>query len=69
MQIYICHGTLNQDMPLSAVSTLIFKLKQYKNANFANFVYYGKTRLFGSHSVGLFGCSYQGSGSQDEPAG
>ena len=23
---------------------LIFKFKQYKNANFANFVYYGKTR-------------------------
>ena len=68
MQIYICHGILNQDMLLTAVSTLIFKLKQYKNANFANFVYYGKTRLFCSHSAGLFGCWYQGSGSQDEPA-
>ena len=24
---------------------LIFKFKQYKNANIANFVYYGKTRI------------------------
>ena len=24
---------------------LIFKFKQYKNVNFANFVYYGKTRI------------------------
>ena len=30
---------------MTTVSTLIFKFKEYKNANIFNFVYYGKTPL------------------------
>ena len=46
MQIYIWHGTLNQKyMWWATIYTLTFKLKQYKNVNIANFVYYGKTLL------------------------
>ena len=43
MHIYIWCRTLNKGMWWTTASTLIFKIKYYKNANIANFVYYEKT--------------------------
>ena len=44
LQNYICYSVLNNNWS-DGFLCLIFKLKQYKNANTANFVYYGKTLL------------------------
>ena len=41
LQIYIWLAILNQNMCI--VSSLIFKIKQYKKANVTNLVYYKKT--------------------------
>ena len=46
---------------------LIFKFKQYKNANIANLVYYGKTRLKDVQSVWLNSCCIISSNWQQQP--
>ena len=45
MQIDICQGALNSYWSAWFLYLTIFQNKQYKNANVANFVYYGKTPL------------------------
>ena len=37
----------------------IFKFRQYKNVNIANFVYYGKTRLYSLWFVGSWFKTWQ----------
>ena len=45
MQICICHDAWIKIEMTDNYIDLFSKLKQYKNDNIANFVYYGETRL------------------------
>ena len=45
MRIDICYGALHSLEVTDFLILLIFKFKQNRNSNIANFVYYGNTRM------------------------
>ena len=51
MQIFICHGALKLIDASDNYIQFILNFKQYKNGNFTNFVYYGKTRMRGTQNI------------------